>query len=167
MSGPVELDLRVDSTDWGAPGPWEALCQAALEAAQGVAPPPRPGQVSVLLTGDDAMRELNARWRGQDKATDVLSFPAATEDNGLFHGFLHGFLGDLALGHGVCAADAAAMGKPLTERVTHLIIHGYLHLIGHDHEQPAMAAEMEALEVEAMARLGLGDPYRVTLDEER
>lgn len=159
MNVPALFDLRVDSAEWGSPESWAGLCQRALDTVQGVAPPPRPGEVCVLLTDDGAMRELNARWRGRDKPTDVLSFPAAPED--------FGFLGDLALGHGVCASDAKAMGKPLTERVTHLIIHGYLHLIGHDHEQEAMAAQMEALEVEAMARLGLGDPYCVALDEER
>ena len=115
-----------------------------------------PGPVTLLLTDDDTVRDLNARFRGKDHATNVLSFPAAPQPG------LPGPqpLGDLALAFGVCAAEAAAQGKTLADHLRHLVVHGVLHLLGHDHEDDAEAEAMEALEREILAGLGVADPYR-------
>ena len=109
--------------------------------------------MAVLLSGDEEMQALNRDWRGKDRATDVLSFPGDA--------MAPGFLGDIALGHGVCVRDAHALGRDLSAHLAHLLVHGLLHLYGHDHIEDTEAAEMQALEREALATLGLPDPYSV------
>ena len=111
--------------------------------------------MAILFTGDQVMQALNRDWRGKDKPTDVLSFPADE--------MAAGFLGDLALGYGVCAKDAESLGRDFSAHITHLLIHGLLHLIGHDHESDEDADRMEALESKALARLGLPDPYSTAI----
>ena len=93
--------------------------------------------MSLLLTDDAVLQQLNKDFRGIDKVTDVLSFPALPMDRPL--------LGDIAVGYGISTRDAAAQGKTLADHLTHLLVHGYLHLLGHDHMQPDEAAIMEAL----------------------
>lgn len=108
-------------------------------------------EVAVLLTRADGMRDLNARFRGQDKPTDVLSFPADDESGA--------FLGDLALCPEVIAGDAVTLTRDLVHHLTHILLHGVLHLLGFDHEAEDDAAEMEGLECELLASIGLPDPY--------
>jgi probable rRNA maturation factor len=118
----------------------------------------RVGSVVVLLTDDAAVRELNARFRDKDTPTNVLSFPAAPMD-------LPGQatpLGDLVLAHGVCATEARGQSKTLADHLTHLVVHGTLHLLGHDHMDDAEAEAMEAHEVTILAGLDVADPYRTT-----
>ena len=147
----IRLDLRCDDPAWEAAIPGlDAAVLAALEAARDSGNGPG-GEVSLLLTNDDAVHHLNRDWRGKDAPTDVLSFPAG-EGSG-------DFLGDIALAFGVCDRDATAMGRPLDRHLAHLVIHGYLHLVGYDHETDDEAAMMEAVETQAMARLGFPDPY--------
>lgn len=110
------------------------------------------GDVVVLLTDDAAVREINARFRDRDQPTNVLSFPAA--ESAAPH------LGDLMLAHGVCAAEAKAQGKALADHLTHLVVHGVLHLLGRDHEAEGEAEAMEAEERTLLASLGVADPYR-------
>jgi probable rRNA maturation factor len=110
------------------------------------------GDVVVLLTDDAAVQEINARFRDRDQPTNVLSFPAA--ESAAPH------LGDLVLAHGVCAAEAAAQGKTLADHLTHLTVHGVLHLLGRDHVDEAEAEAMEAEERTLLASLGVADPYR-------
>ena len=114
------------------------------------------GSATILLADDETVRDLNARFRGKDYATNVLSFPAAPQPG------LPGPqpLGDLVLGFGVCAAEAAAQGKTLADHLRHLVVHGMLHLLGHDHETDGEAEAMEALERAILAALGVADPYR-------
>lgn len=145
----IDLALIVEGEAWAPLGDLDALSRRALAAAAREAP--AEGLVSLLLTDDTALRELNREFRGKDKPTDVLSFPALPMDRPL--------LGDIAVAHGVAARDAAAQGKSLPDHLTHLLIHGYLHLQGHDHETPEDAAIMEAMEVRALATLGIADPY--------
>lgn len=114
------------------------------------------GDVVVLLTDDAAVQEINARFRDRDQPTNVLSFPAA--DMTIPGHAPH--LGDLMLAHGVCAAEAAAQGKTLADHLTHLTIHGVLHLLGRDHVDEAEAEAMEAEERTLLASLGVADPYR-------
>ena len=154
----IELDVMAGPGDWARIADIEGLARRAVEAALAVAgeAPRSPAELSLLLTDDAAVRELNRTWRGLDKPTNVLSFPGSgrASPDGVFH------LGDIALAHETVAAEAAGEGKSLADHLTHLIVHGTLHLLGHDHERDADAETMEALEIEALARLGIADPYR-------
>ena len=118
-------------------------------------PPPRAGEVfssiTILLTDDDSVRELNARFRRKDSATNVLSFPAPPNPEN--------HLGDVALAYGVCAREAAEQGKPVSHHLQHLAIHGVLHLLGYDHIGDDEAEVMEGLERAVLAGLGVPDPY--------
>ena len=103
-----------------------------------------------------AVRDLNARFRDKDKPTNVLSFPAP--ESAAPH------LGDVVLAYGVCAAEAEAQGKTLSDHLSHLVVHGVLHLLGRDHEDDAEAEEMEAEEREILAGIGVADPYAAEQD---
>jgi probable rRNA maturation factor len=108
-------------------------------------------EVAVLLTSDDAVAELNQRFRGKAGPTNVLSFPASANPEN--------HLGDVALAHGVCAREAAEQGKSLEQHLAHLVVHGVLHLLGYDHETDREAGAMEALERSILESLGVPDPY--------
>ena len=109
--------------------------------------------LSLLLTDNDALQALNRAFRSLDKPTDVLSFPASEIEAP--------FLGDIAIAYGVAAKDAKAQSKTLADHLAHLLIHGLLHLTGLDHETDTEAQEMEAMEIKALAIIGLSDPYLV------
>nr|WP_314121859.1 rRNA maturation RNase YbeY [uncultured Brevundimonas sp.] len=142
----IEIEIEADA--WtGALPQTEALVERAASAALGTV----TGDVVVLLTDDDAVRDLNARFRDKDRPTNVLSFPAP--ESAAPH------LGDIVLAYGVCAAEAEAQGKTLADHLSHLIVHGVLHLLGRDHEDDDEAEEMEAEEREILARIGIPDPY--------
>ena len=117
---------------------------------------------SLLFTSDEEVHALNKEWRGKDKPTNVLSFPML-ERGELLDLAAEGppeMLGDLALAHGTCAREASEKGISLEDHATHLLIHGLLHLAGHDHvDSDAQAEAMEALEIAALAKLGIADPY--------
>jgi probable rRNA maturation factor len=147
-------DVRSEDDRWEAAfGDIEALCGKALRAASremGVG-----GEVSVLFTNDDEMHALNKRWRNIDKATDVLSFPADSPEipNA------PKLLGDIAVGYETALHDSETMKRPFESHVSHLLIHGFLHLLGYDHIYPEDAAVMEPLEAKILASLGWPDPY--------
>lgn len=161
----VELD---HSENWSDDQDWQALAERAVAAAfihssRGeLARAAFTLSLSVSLSDDDEVRDLNAQWRGKDKPTNVLSFPmleadeldalANTDDGEVL-------LGDMILAHGVCAREAAEKGISLTDHVTHLIVHGTLHILGYDHIDDTEAEHMEAIEVKALASLGLANPY--------
>jgi probable rRNA maturation factor len=105
--------------------------------------------LTILLTGDARLRELNDRFRGKDKPTNVLSFPAADPAH----------FGDIAMAYGVVKREAKAQGKGFAAHAAHLAVHGTLHLRGFDHEKSRRAHVMEALETAILARLGIADPY--------
>ncbi|MEZ5953691.1 MAG: rRNA maturation RNase YbeY [Hyphomonas sp.] len=147
----IELELLIEDAGWEILPGLEALCQRAFAAGAGVEQ--AEGLVSLLLSDDEELLHLNARFRDKDKTTDVLSFPAHEMDRPL--------LGDIAVALGVASRDAAARNISLEDHLTHLLIHGYLHLLGHDHEVPEEAAEMEALEIKALASLGISNPYEI------
>ncbi|RYC30512.1 rRNA maturation RNase YbeY [Lichenibacterium minor] len=150
----LTVELAVEDPSWAAIPDLQALVEGAAAAAlaeAGVAPD-EPMELSCLFCGDDAIRALNAQWRGKDKPTNVLSFP--TEGPGA-----EVLLGDIAVAWGTVAREAEAEGRRVEDHVAHLVIHGTLHLLGEDHEVEAEAEAMEALETRAMARLGLPDPY--------
>ena len=146
----------------------EALLVRAVEA--GVAASPQAFlatvrasiEISVRLTSDDDVRTLNRQYRGQDKPTNVLSFPMVQPD--LIDGLANTdngevLLGDIMLAYETCAREADEKQVSLADHVAHLIVHGTLHLLGHDHMNDADALAMEAIERAAMATLGLHDPY--------
>lgn len=145
------IDVDIEDAAWTAALPdAEALARTAAEAA--LASEGAVGEgVSLLLTNDEVVRDLNARFRQQDKPTNVLSFSAPTNPER--------FLGDVALAFGVCAREAAEQGKPLSHHLQHLVAHGVLHLLGYDHMNDAEALGMEDLERVILAGLGIPDPY--------
>lgn len=157
------MQLEIDSEDWPS-GEWEALAERAAAAAADVEPAlaNRRLLTSLLFTSDSEVHVLNREWRERDKPTNVLSFPMLEREDLLDLG-ADGppeMLGDIALAHETCAREAAEKGIALTDHVTHLIIHGLLHLAGHDHvDSDEDAEKMEALEIAALAKLGIADPY--------
>jgi len=147
------IEIEVEADAWtGALAEAETVVSLAAQAALGTV----EGDVVVLLTDDEAVRDLNARFRDKDKATNVLSFPAP--ESAAPH------LGDIVLADGVCAAEAEAQGKTLSDHLSHLVVHGVLHLLGRDHEDDAEAEEMEAEEREILAGIGVADPYAAEQD---
>ncbi|HEX8233751.1 MAG TPA: rRNA maturation RNase YbeY [Caulobacteraceae bacterium] len=145
------IEVEIEDEAWLADLPnAEAVAAQAAEIALQSA---HPGGdlVTVLLTSDEAVRDLNARFRGKDAPTNVLSFPAPQS--------ARPHLGDIALAYGVCAREAGDQGKPLAHHLAHLVAHGVLHLLGYDHEREEEAVEMEALERRILAGLGVPDPY--------
>ena len=158
----MQLDIDIEAP-WPE-GAWEELAARAAEATAALAPElanPRLS-ASLLFTSDSAIHELNRDWRGRDKPTNVLSFPMLGREDLLA---LAGegppeLLGDIALAHETCAREAAEKGVSLEAHAAHLIVHGLLHLAGHDHEiSPADADAMEALEIKVLALMGHADPY--------
>jgi probable rRNA maturation factor len=143
----------------------EQLCRQAIRATLGRAAPTAwlaAAEVSLLLCDDATMRRLNARYRQQDRATNVLSFPAQTLDPDRTPpapGPGPILLGDIALAGETVRAEAAAERKRPADHLRHLVVHGCLHLLGYDHQNAESAARMEALERAILAGLGIPDPY--------
>ena len=163
----LEIALDADE-DWDSSRSWEQLVRSAAEAAVAesafpqLAEASRSVELSVRLASDEEVCGLNAHWRGKNKPTNVLSFPMA-EQYELEQSDEDGptiMLGDLILAHGVCEREAAEKGVSVEQHATHLVVHGMLHLLGYDHEADPDAADMEAREVRALARLGIADPYQ-------
>lgn len=147
------IEIEVEDAAWTAAlasvgADAEAVVMRAATAALGTV----EGDLVVLLTDDAGVQGLNARFRDKDRPTNVLSFPAAES------AFPH--LGDVVLGFAYCAAEAEAQGKTLSDHLSHLVVHGVLHLLGRDHEDDVEAEEMEAEEREILAALGVADPYK-------
>lgn len=165
----IEIALEADE-EWDSSRSWNAVARKAVEAAiaesdyRELADSERPVEISVTLTGDEQVRALNAHWRGKDKPTNVLSFPMADETDFRKANVANAelLLGDIILARGVCEAEAADKGVSVQQHATHLFVHGTLHLLGYDHHNDREAADMEAREVRALARLGLPNPYEVT-----
>jgi probable rRNA maturation factor len=159
----VNLDIDIEAP-WPAQPDWEALAEQAAQAIAAVAPElANPRLItSILFTSDAEIHALNREWRERDKPTNVLSFPMLDRADllDLAPAGPPEMLGDIALAHETCAREAADKGVPLEHHAAHLIVHGLLHLAGHDHEiSPADADAMEALEVLTLAQLGIADPY--------
>ena len=162
----IAVELSVE--DWPDAG-WQALSERAVAAAlvaspqAGLADSAATVELSVRLTSDDEVRTLNRQYRQQDKPTNVLSFPmvqpdlletlANTDDGEVL-------LGDIVLAYETCVREATEKGVSLEDHAAHLIVHGVLHLLGHDHMNDVEADAMEAIERAAMSALGLHDPYQ-------
>jgi probable rRNA maturation factor len=149
------LELEISAAE-GATALHESLpavIAAAIAAASRVVGPVEGG-VTIIVDNDSRIRVLNQTWRQIDKPTNVLSFPAPDGPSAPSK-----YLGDIAISYETAAREAAAEGKSFSDHVAHLSVHGFLHLLGYDHESDADAAEMEGLEREILARVGVSDPY--------
>lgn len=185
-----DIFVETEAGDWQATLPEaEALVRravaAALAGARAAAAaggphpvPDGPGEMSVLLSDDATVRQLNHQYRGKDKATNVLSFPMMEEEeegDDVFEDDGEGdqgdgdgddadlpplLLGDIILAYETLVKESTEQGKPLADHLTHLVIHGVLHLLGYDHIEDADADRMERLETTILAGLGIADPYR-------
>jgi probable rRNA maturation factor len=145
MSG---VQLVVEDPAWRAHRGLRTRLERAAEAAA------RAGKLrggfTILLADDPRLKQLNRDFRGKNKPTNVLSFPSDAR----------GYHGDIAIAHGVTAAEARAAGKRFADHASHLVVHGVLHLAGYDHETERDARRMEPLEVKILAAIGIADPYR-------
>jgi probable rRNA maturation factor len=148
----IEVEIEDDAWTRALPDA-EAVVVRAGKAALSHSSPlaGEEGALTVLLTDDESVRALNAQYRGKDRPTNVLSFPAPET--------ARPHLGDVCLAFGVCAEEALTQGKTLAAHLAHLTAHGVLHLLGYDHETEAEAEDMEGLERAILAGLGLPDPY--------
>lgn len=152
--GVAVIDIVVDADLWRAEPEAETIVTKAVAAAA-AAVGAAGDEVAVLLTDDRRIRALNRDFRKLDKPTNVLSFPAAPASIPA----APRFLGDIAIAFETTRAEAEAEGKPFSAHLSHLAVHGFLHLAGHDHETDPEAEAMEALERRILERLGIPDPY--------
>ena len=151
-----------DALDWEARAAEAAAAALALTPWAGLADAAPMVEIAVRLTDDAEVHTLNRDFRGKDKPTNVLSFPQVQADlldtlSNSDDGEI--LLGDIVLARETCAREAAEKGISIPDHATHLIVHGTLHLVGYDHKDDASATAMEALEVKALASLGIANPY--------
>ncbi len=160
-----ELDIQISVEDdrWPDEETLSGLCEHVLGAAAEFLVdvekqpfPPQPCEVSLVFTNDAAIREINREWRGKDKATNVLSFPAFPLVPGKVPGPM---LGDIVIARETVERESLDLEKPFDDHLRHLMVHGFLHLFGYDHIETDDAEQMEALETRILAVLGLSDPY--------
>jgi probable rRNA maturation factor len=158
-AGPVEL--VVEDARWEEAGIGAIAARAATAALEALGRDPARHEIALLACDDRRIAALNAGFRDRPRPTNVLSWPAfagAVPQPGAEGGDAV-FLGDVALAFETCAREADAAGRTLADHATHLIVHGLLHLVGHDHVAEREAAEMEAIEVKILATLDIADPY--------
>ena len=150
-AGSPPVEIQVKSPLWSAEPRSEATARAAVRAAADMLST-AGGEVSIVLTDDSHMQELNRTWRGIDKSTNVLSFPAPKADAGAM-------LGDIVVAYETLRRECEDEGRIFLHHLAHLTVHGFLHLVGYDHQTDAEADAMEKLESKIMARLDMPDPY--------
>ena len=150
------LDIAVIRNDDAWPDNLDTRAEEAVLAALNLAKPKIKGaaELSILLTDDAEQRELNRQWRGKDSATNVLSFPQIEP-----FGPVIGLLGDITLARETLIREAEEQGVTFEAHFTHLVVHGFLHILGYDHLTDAEALQMEGLETQILATLGVADPY--------
>ena len=147
----LSFDLSMTDPAWQKIAPSiEALAAQAGAVLPSAIFPEGPQEVSLVLTDDVGIQALNLDYRGQDKPTNVLSFPVIEAP---------GLLGDIILARETIVQEAQSRELALEDHLSHLIIHGLLHLLGFDHIIEAGAQEMEAIEISALAKLGIANPY--------
>ena len=159
----LDIQISVEEGDWPSEDTLQAMAERVLgDAADFLVTelsqpfPAMQPELSLVFTDDASIREINAEWRQQDKPTNVLSFPAFPLAPGGMPGPM---LGDIIIARETVEREAADLDKSLDEHLTHLLVHGFLHLFGYDHMNDAEAEVMEGLETRILARLGLSDPY--------
>jgi probable rRNA maturation factor len=173
------IDVVIESALWDGEPAAESVVRRAIVAAAGAARPGRGGEVSVVLTDDAAIRALNRTWRKIDKPTNVLSFPAEPaagpgqpvspqgggESSRQRATMGAPLLGDIVIAYETVAREASEEGKRFSDHLAHLSVHGFLHLLGYDHDSDAAADAMEQLEVRVLAHLGVPDPYATSTED--
>lgn len=159
----LDIQISVEEGSWPSETDLLSLSERVLGAsadflkrAEKQPFPKMPPEISLVFTDDASIREINAEWRSQDKPTNVLSFPAFPVTPGKMPGPM---LGDIILAYETLVREADDLGKPFDEHLTHLLVHGFLHLFGYDHLIESDAERMESLETRILAGLGLSDPY--------
>ena len=157
----LEIDVNLSAPAWESFEALDALVRACVDAslAESGARLVDDCEMSVTFCDDAEIQELNAEWRGKDKPTNVLSFPTPGKLSA------RPLLGDIVIAYETVAREAAEQDKTFRDHTAHMVIHGFLHLIGYDHETAAEAEEMEGLERRIASRLGLRDPYAEGEDE--
>ena len=153
-SPPIDIAVIINDEAW--PDNLEARAEEAVRAALKLAKPRIKGaaELSIVLTNDEEQHELNRQWRGKDSSTNVLSFPQIEP-----FGPVVGLLGDITLARETLEREAAEQGTSFADHFTHLVVHGFLHILGYDHLTDAEALQMESLETQILASLGVEDPY--------
>lgn len=148
-SAAIAVMVRIEGGGWRDAGDLKRRARAAVGAVcDGAAQVGEAGEVSILFTDDETMRQLNLRYRGHDRPTNVLAFPSDPP-----------FMGDIVLAAQTVAGEAESQAKPIGDHVSHLIVHATLHLLGFDHQTKHDRDRMEAEEVRILGRLGIPDPY--------
>jgi probable rRNA maturation factor len=159
----IQIEVIVRSARWRhQPGAKTVVKSAVSAAAKAVST--RPAELAIVLGDDSAIRALNRTWRGQDQPTNVLSFPAAGPNaarpaRGGARKPASPYIGDIVIAYQTTAREAVAEGKPFRHHLAHLAVHGYLHLLGYDHDDDRDAEAMERLERRILAALAIPDPY--------
>lgn len=162
----VEIDLAVEDDRWSEALPGlEELVTVAVNAALAGAGEEGPSEVSVVLTSDAAVHALNRDYRGKDAPTNVLSFAVREAGAPFPPPGVPETLGDVVVAFETTQTEAADGGKTLKAHLCHLLVHGVLHLVGYDHQDDSQAEEMEGLETEVLAGLGIDDPYAAGPEE--
>ncbi len=156
------IDVAIEGEDWASIDAPVQLAETAILAAikETGARLAMNAEISVLFCDDAFIRELNRKWRGIDKPTNVLAFPTSGDPRA------RPLLGDIVIAFETASREASEAGRPLRDHAAHLLVHGFLHLIGHDHAGAAEAAAMEALERAILGRLGIAGPFWESLIEE-
>ncbi len=159
----LDIQISIEEGDWPSEDELQALAERVLEAAAGFLKsnekqkfPKTATELSLVFTDDESIRAINAEWRKKDKATNVLSFPAFPVTPGKMPGPM---LGDIIIARETVEREARELEKPFEDHLTHLMVHGFLHLFGYDHMDNDEAEIMEGLETRILAVLGLSDPY--------
>ena len=145
----MSITLVIQDARWRKLRGLTPRIKRAVRAALATAGAPEASDLTVMLTTNGRLQKLNAEFRGKDKPTNVLSFPAGLED----------YLGDVAIAYGVTAREAKDAKKTLLDHTTHLTVHGVLHLLGYDHETTRQANKMEPLEVRILQAMKIANPY--------
>ena len=160
MNSMHSIDISIESPDWGVLADAEAIAEKAAAAA--LASETHGLELSLVLTSDEFVCALNRDYRGRDEPTNVLSFPGEAPPEGGAAAERPVLLGDVIIAFGVarCEAEADDRGISLGDHLSHLVIHGVLHLLGHDHQAEAEAEVMEGLETRLLSSLGIDAPYR-------
>jgi probable rRNA maturation factor len=158
-SAALTLDVMVNSELWRAEPKAKYIVRRSVMAAADVVST-TAGELAIVLTDDSAIRQLNREWRNKDAATNVLSFPVPSQGAGETM-----LLGDIVIAYETTAREADAEGKPLRDHLAHLAVHGFLHLVGYDHETDREADAMESLEAVILSRLGVPNPYELRTGE--
>jgi probable rRNA maturation factor len=154
------LDILVVADCWQAePQAESVIDRAIMAAAEFVTVDVGESELAVMLTDDAGIRTLNRNWRGIDKPTNVLSFPALQPRGSRNQDDAPRMLGDIAIAYETTRKEADEEQRPFEHHLSHLAVHGFLHLIGHDHEQDQEAETMESLERDILSQLGIPDPY--------